>query len=434
MAEMRRARGLLWIALATLRADRRGSLVNAAAACVGAATLVFFLALGLGVSRAAQRMFPADARLVEVVPGNVALGGVLGGGKLDEEVLGRMAALPGAMAVWPRISLRVPVAAPGPPRGLDYNWPPGMTLQIPVVGVAPELVKGDVGQALSFADPGPAADRPIPVLLSRRLLEIYNKTIAPAWGVRRLPAGLSVVGLELPVKIGYSIVPQKTEDRVYDARLKLVGLSDRVPIYLVAVPLETVRRLHAEYGKPEQGYTQATILARRPEDVPALTAAVRRMGLSVDEGERATSERVGTVVLVTTGALVFLATIMCGLAALAIAQSLSASVRGRAKEIAVLEALGAAPSDVRRIVLAEGAIVGLAGGVVGAALALGAAALADRAAASLLPDFPFRPETFFAFPPWLAALGLVVPIAAAVLGALAPAAAAARVDPARTLS
>jgi cell division protein FtsX len=243
-----------------------------------------------------------------------------------------------------------------------------------------------------------------------------------------------VVGLELPVKVGRSIVPLKTEDRVYEARMKLVGLSDRVPIYLLAVPLATVRRLHAEYGKADQGYTQATILARRPEDVPALTAAVRRMGLSVDEGERQIAERVGTVVLVTTGALVFLAAVMCALAALAIAQSLSASVRGRAKEFAVLQSLGAAPGDVRRIVLAEGAIVGLAGGVAGAALAVGAALLADRAAASLLPDFPFRPETFFAFPPWLAALGLLVPLAAAVLGALAPAAAAARVDPARALS
>ncbi|HEX9306424.1 MAG TPA: FtsX-like permease family protein [Anaeromyxobacter sp.] len=431
---MTRARGLLWIAVASLRADRRGALVNAAAACVGAAALVFFLALGLGISRAAHRMFPADARLVDVVPGTVALGGVLGGGRLDDETAARLAALPGAAAVWPRLSLRVPVAAPGPPRGLDYNWPPGMSLQIPVVGVAPELVKGDVGPGVAFEDPGPGSDRPIPVLLSRRLLEIYNKTIAPAWGVRRLPAGLSIVGLELPVKVGYSIVPQKTEDRVYVARLKLVGLSDRVPIYLLAMPLATVRRLHAEYGKDDQGYTEVTILARQPEDVPALTAAVRRMGLSVDEGERATAERVGTVVLVTTGALVFLAAVMCALAALAIAQSLSASVRGRTKEIAVLQALGAAPSDVRRIVLAEGAIIGLAGGIVGAALAFGAALLSDRAAIALLPDFPFRPDTFFAFPAWLPALGLVVPALAAVLGALAPAATAARVDPARTLS
>jgi hypothetical protein len=429
-----RGRGLLRIALASLRADRRGALVNAAAACLGAAALVFFLALGLGVERAAQRMFPADARIVEVVPGTVSLGGVLGGGALDPSATARLAALPGVAGAFPRVSLRVPVAAPGPPKGLDYNWPTGLTLQIPVMGVAPELVAADVRKGLAFEDPGPGSDRPIPVLVSRRLLEIYDKTIAPAWGVRKLPPVLSIVGLQLPVKIGLSIVPKKTEDRVYDARLELVGLSDRVPIYMLAMPLATVRRLHAEYGKADQGYTQVSVLARRPEDVPAITAAVRRMGLSVDEGERATAERVGTVVLVTTGALVFLAVAMCALAALAIAQSLSASVRGRAREIAVLQALGASPGDVRVVVLAEGAMVGLAGGAVGAALAAGLAALADRAALSLLPDFPFRPETFFAFPGWLAALGVAVPALAAVLGALAPAAAAARVDPARTLS
>lgn len=427
-----RGRALLWVARANLRADRRGALVNASAACVGAAALVFFLGLGLGVGEAARRMFPADARLVEVVPAAVSLGGILGGGDLDDAALARLAALPGAAAAWPRLSLRVPIAAAQPPQGLAYDWPPGMTVQIPVVGLAPEIVAGDFQPGRAFADPAPG--KPIPVVLSRRLVEVYNKTIAPAWNVRRLPQGLSLVGVQIPVRIGFSIVPQKSEDRVLDARLELAALSDRVPLYLLGMPLDTVRRLHREYGKPAGGYTQVTLLARRPDDVPSLTAAVRRMGFAVDEGERTAAERVGTVVAVTTGALVLLATVMCALAALAIAQSLSASVRGRAKEIAILQAVGAAPADVRGIVLAEAVIVGLAGGLAGTLLAAGAAALADRGAARILPDFPFRPETFFAFPAWVWALGLCVPAAAALVGALAPAAAAARVDPARALS
>jgi hypothetical protein len=66
-----RTGGLLRIAVASLRADLRGAVVNGAAACLGGAALVFFLALGLGVSRATGAMFPADARLVEVVPGRL---------------------------------------------------------------------------------------------------------------------------------------------------------------------------------------------------------------------------------------------------------------------------------------------------------------------------------------------------------------------------
>jgi ABC-type antimicrobial peptide transport system permease subunit len=203
---------------------------------------------------------------------------------------------------------------------------------------------------------------------------------------------------------------------------------------MLAMPLGTVQRLNREYGKRDTGYTQVTLLARSPEDAPVIAAAVRRMGFALDEGERATAERVGTVVAVTTLALALLATLMVALAALAIAQSLSANVRARAKEIAILRAVGATPGDVRGIILIEGAVVGLAGGLVGAVAARLAALGADRIAARLLPDFPFRPESFFAFPAWVLALAVAVALGAAVLGALAPAALAARVDPARTIA
>jgi ABC-type antimicrobial peptide transport system permease subunit len=125
---------------------------------------------------------------------------------------------------------------------------------------------------------------------------------------------------------------------------------------------------------------------------------------------------------------------MVALAALAIAQSLSANVRARAKEIAILRALGATPSDVRGIILIEGAFVGLTGGLLGAAAARLLALGADRVAARLLPDFPFRPETFFSFPAWVLALAVSIALLSAVLGAFAPAALAARVDPARTIA
>jgi hypothetical protein len=422
----------LWLATRFLRADRAGAILDVAAATVGAAALLFFVALGLGVGDAARRMFPADARLLEVVPPSVSLGGLLGGGPLDDAAVERLRALPGVGGAWPRLLSRVPVAAIEPPQGQELGWPPGMTLQIPVVGVAPGLVAEELGGA-AFEDPGPGGE-PIPVVLSRRLLEVYDSTIAPAWNARRLPPGLSLVGVEARVRIGLSISPGRTEARVAEARLRLAGLSDRVPIYALAVPLDTVERLHREYGKPDAGYSQVTLLAARPDDVPALAAAVRRMGFSIDRSERAAAERVGAVVAVTTGALGLLSLLMVALAALAVAQSLSASVRGRVREVAILQALGATGGDVRRVVLAQGALVGLLGGGAGSLAGLAAARAADLALARLLPDLPFRPETLFALPAWLFALAVLLPVLAAVLGALAPAAAAARVDPARTIS
>ncbi|HVP68130.1 MAG TPA: ABC transporter permease [Anaeromyxobacteraceae bacterium] len=427
-----RARALVHLATLNLRSDRRGALVNAGAACLGAAALVFFVALGIGVGQAARRMFAGDARLVEVVPAAVSLGGALGGGQLDDAAVERLKGVPGVLGAYRRLSLRVPVAASRAPEGVKVNWPPGFTVQVPVVGVDPELLAGDVARGMRFEDPPPGGA--VPVLASRRLLEVYNKTIAPAWNLRRLPPGLDLVGLEFPVRVGFSIIPLKTEDRVYDARLLLVGLSERVPLYSIAVPLATVRRLHAEYGKVDPGYTAVTLEVRRPDDVPKVVSAVRSMGFGVDEGERAIAERVGLAIAITAGALSLLALLMTALAALAIAQSLSASVRARTRDIAILEALGATAGDVRSLVLAEAGLLGLSGGVVGVALARLAALAADRAALRFLPDFPFRPETFFSFPAWLYLLGVAISVGAALVGALAPAAAAARVDPARAVS
>ena len=358
-----RLRSLVHLATLNLRSDARGTAVNTAAACVGAAALVFFVALGMGVGQAARLMFPGDARLVEVVPGAVSLGAALGGGALDDAAVGRLRELPGVEGAWRRLSLRVPIAASRAPEGVRMNWPVGFTVQVPVVGVDAGLVASDLAPGRKFVDP-PAGEA-IPVLASRRLLEVYNKTIAPAWNLRRLPAGLDLVGLQIPVQVGFSIIPQKTEDRVVEARLALAGLSDRVPLYSLAVPVETVLRLHKEYGKPDAGYSSVVLEVGRPDDVPAVAAAVRRMGFAVDEGERAIAERVGLAITVTAGALALLALLMTALAALAIAQSLSASVRGRTRDIAILQSLGATAGDVRALVLAEAGLVGLAGGVVG---------------------------------------------------------------------
>jgi len=425
-------RSLLAVAWANLRADPGAALVDAAAAAVGAAALALFVALGLGVGDAARRMFPADARLIEVVPAQVALGGLLGGGRLDEAALGRLVQLPGVRAAWPRQNLVVPVAAPEPPRGLEAAWPSGMTLQIPVVGIDPSMVEEDTRRGIPFTDP--AEGGAIPVVLSRRLVEIYNKTIAPTWGIPGLPAGLDPVGIELPLRIGVSIIPGKTERRVMEVRVRLAGLSDRVPLYAMAVPLATVQRLHRLYNRSDPGYGQVTLLAGSPADAPEIAAAARRMGFNVDRSEQATAERVGTVVGITTGALAALALLMTALAALAIARSRAASVAARFREIALLQALGATSRDVRAMVLLEAMVLGGSGGLAGMAVGRGIGLLGDLAWQSLLPDFPYRPEAILIFPAWLLAASVAVAALSAVIGALAPASAAARVDPARALS
>jgi ABC-type antimicrobial peptide transport system permease subunit len=60
--------------------------------------------------------------------------------------------------------------------------------------------------------------------------------------------------------------------------------------------------------------------------------------------------------------------------------------------------------------------------------------VADHLAATRLPDFPFKPDSFFSFPWWLIVAGLVFASLFAALGAVGPARRAGKVDPAAALA
>ena len=164
----------------SLARERKGAFFSAFGVAMGVGALVFFLGLGLGVGRVIrEKIFPTDARLVDVVPSAVSLGSLLGGGKLDAATVERLAALPGVEATYRKMNVRVPAVTRYD--GAFFGTRMRMGMEVLAVGVEPGLVQGDVKMG-EFKDP--AEGQPIPALVSTRLLELYNKTFAPA---RKLP-------------------------------------------------------------------------------------------------------------------------------------------------------------------------------------------------------------------------------------------------------
>jgi hypothetical protein len=154
----------------SLARERRGAFFSAFGVAVGVGALVFFVGLGLGVGRVIrERIFPTDARLVDVVPPAVSLGSLFGGGKLDAEMVDRLSALPGVEKVYRKMNVRVPAVSRY--EGAFFGSRLRMGMELLAVGVDPGLVADDVKLG-DFKDPGP--DKPIPAVISTRLLEIYN--------------------------------------------------------------------------------------------------------------------------------------------------------------------------------------------------------------------------------------------------------------------
>ncbi|HVE83230.1 MAG TPA: FtsX-like permease family protein [Myxococcales bacterium] len=420
---------LFRLASLSLRRDRRGAAFSAFGVGIGVGALVFFVALGSGVGRVVRdRVFPTDASLVDVIPPTLSLGSILGGGKLDQATVDRLAALPQVAVVYRRMQVRVPGVSRY--EGDFFGSHLRMGVEVLAVGVDPGLVQGDV-QLGDFSDPGPG--HPIPAVMASRLLEIYNKSFAPA---RHLPqlSGSMLVGFVFPVEFNRSYVAQTAAGPVSAAQAQVVGVSDRGLLAGLTIPLETARRINRSSGADADTYTGVALQAKDPSLVPALIDEVKRMGLQIDDQERKLAESTGAAVAVTTSALALLSVLICALAAVNIAHALFAQVRARSREIGIMRAVGASRADVQRLILAEAAAVGASGGLLGTAGAVGLALLVDALASGYLPPFPFKPDTFFHFSPALLGGGVLLGLVAALAGAYLPSRRAARMDPARALA
>jgi putative ABC transport system permease protein len=413
----------------SLARDKRGAFFSAFGVAVGVGSLVFFVALGLGVGRVIrEKVFPFEAQLIDVVPPQVSLGSLVGGGKLDQAAIDRLRALEGVSTVHRKMNVRVPAVSRY--EGEFFGSRLRMGLEILAVGVDPALVERDIKLG-KFVDPGPG--QPIPAVASSRLIEIYNKTFAPARRLPQLSAAL-VVGFGFPVEFNRSYVAAVGNGPVIAAQFQVAGISDRALLAGVTVPLDTAIRINKESGVDAETFTGATLQASDPSQVPRIIEAVKAMGLEIDDQERRHAENAGAAVAVTTSALALLSTLICLLAVVNIAHALSASVRARAKEIGVMQAVGASRADIRALVFAEAAVVGLVGALVGTSLAVGTALLLDRLSTAYLPPFPFKPDSFFDFPPFVPLGGLLLGLLAALAGAWFPSRTAAATDPARTLA
>lgn len=412
----------------SLSRDRRSAISSTFGLVVGISALVFFVSLGLGVAAIVkEKVFPVDASLVEVVPAQLSFG-LLGGGTLDEATVASLEQLPGVGRAFRKMNVRAPAVTIY--RGDFFGRPLHMGLEILAVGVEPDFVKGDVVMG-DFADHGP--DKPIPAIASTRLLEIYNKSFAPQRALPQLSAQL-LAGFTFPIDFNRSFVTTTSASATaIPSQAQLVGVSDRGLLAGITIPLEVARRLNATANLDSATFTGVTLQATDPSYVPAIVSAVKGMGLRVDDQERRFSENAGAAVAISTSSLALLSVLICVLAAFNIAHAFSAAVRTREKELAIMRAVGASRATLFRLVLVEALVLGLAGGLLGTALAVVAGYGLDLAAVTVLPEFPFKPESWFVRPAWLMVGGVALGVVAAIAGALLPARRASRTDPARVL-
>jgi len=439
----------------TVTADLRRHWRHFAAASIGVvlgvAALTFFLALGLQIRELlVAQVFPADH--LEVAPRSAdldlfALRLDLGRDALDRAALEALGAIEGVDAVYPKMRLTAPALASGG----NSIFGAGLQTEIVADGIDPALVADEVGPAFREVDGdlspvrcsgdaecgkdaycGEGVCRPyIPVLVSPYVVELYNGAFRRAYDLPKInPDALE--GLVFEMAFGASTF-RPSRGRAIREKMRLAGVSDKAIPLGVTLPVGHVRRLNMALDSPQAGdrYHSAVIEVTDKEQLPRVIEAVEASGLEVrDRGAR----RAALVTAVVMVVLVLVGTVLIAVAAAHIMHVFYLVVMVRRREIGLLRAVGARRGDIRTLLVTEAAVVGLAASLLGVAFAVAGGAVADAFAAASVPDFPFKPESFFAFSPWLVLPVILLAVLACVIGALPPSFRAAAGDPSEALA
>ena len=436
----------------------------------GIAALSFFLALSQGMQdRVLSRIFPADR--VEIVPQKTsfdqgtsgaldALGSLLGAGPkpLDAAALSALRAHPDVQTVYPRMKIAFPV------RGWGGEKLIGRTayLDLPIDGIDPDAVSPDLrqpGNPLAFVDheAGDGAfcteDKncsggqfcdwdvnkcrlPVPVLISPFLIEVYNGSLAKMNGLPRINGFLlgKLRGFTFVADLGKSFLSRKAvTDKVRYRHMALIGVSDRAAPIGITVPISYVQRWNAEFAgeRAASEYSSLSVQVRRGRGVTRVVELARRMGYTLEDNG---AEQAGLAVTLLTALFVLVSLSTLTVAAGSVAHTFFRAIAERRHELGVLRAVGATRGDIWLLLLGEAALIGVLGGLCGLGGAWVSALGIDFLSRTALPDFPFKPDSYFLFSPALCAFSVGFSVLTCLLGAAWPARTAARLSPAAALS
>jgi ABC-type lipoprotein release transport system permease subunit len=444
-------------------ARTRGPLFSAGfGIAVGIGALVFFLSLGLGARKVLLGdVFPINQVELEPQKTSAGLLSLLGGphepASIDAETVSALRAIDGVTEVYPKLRFRFPSMARG---GKEILGREIGTHEMVGDGIDPQLLSGDVDPTV-FADPLAAdakacqvsddcsageycelpsdAERgkcsaPVPAVVSRYLVELFDHAVAPAHGLPPVAETLvtRAQGVVFDMTLGNSLLGVARQGKERKVKIRVVGISSKAIDLGVTLPAPVIRRWNREYAGDRAADTYSSLVVR-VEDASA-TAHVITAAQQYSLAPRDTRARDVSVLISSVLAILLLVSgVILLVAALNITHTFRVLVTERAHEIGLYRALGATRSDMRRWLLSMAAVVGISAGAVGCVVARVAAWIADWRGRVDLPDFPFKPDSFFVFPPWLFAIGVGFAAIFAVLGAVGPAIRAAHTDPARTL-
>jgi putative ABC transport system permease protein len=198
----------------------------------------------------------------------------------------------------------------------------------------------------------------------------------------------------------------------------------------VLLPMEAAMELlYRMPGRSQQGADQAVLMVDSEDHVRPLFQRLKDLGYNASAPlEFVEQQRL--MYRLIFGGMTCVAAVALLVAATGIANTMLMSVLERTREIGIMKAVGASPSQLVAVFLLEGALIGIVGGALGMLAAWAASFPGDAWVQSMVTrDLKIElTEAIFVFPGWVIATVLGFSVIITTLAAVYPARRAANID------
>jgi putative ABC transport system permease protein len=193
------------------------------------------------------------------------------------------------------------------------------------------------------------------------------------------------------VKIGQTRIAGSGTPREYT--MTVVGVFDerntsqtsvRIPLDDAIVAAAENRGLAPEDMRRMTGYSGVSLEAEDSKYVGDVVTSVQELGYSAFSLKQVI-DQIDQGFGIFRGILAGIGGVALLVAAIGIANTMIMAVLERTREIGIMKAVGAAPGDIRKLFLAEAALVGIFGGLIGLALGLGGGQVIEQVIRQLNP-------------------------------------------------
>jgi len=385
---------------------------------VAIALAVTSLSSGLlkGFKQRTAAMFPPTVIMVK--PKTVALAMLaFNSSVINDETIAKIKSFPGVTNIEPQLSLHVPLRME-----VEIAGQYAVTDAV-VIGVAPETMAHNVKVGTTFAY-NEATSQPIPCVVPRLLLDMYNLAYADSIGFPKINEQF-LLGKRFTMDLGQTYMTGSAGGKQAKLLCRVVGLvSDASLVPGVYVPMDYAREINRWYtGNNDQPYTALRVIIDRPDQVDAITRSLSQMGLMV-EGNRMAYESITTALKIGTVLLYTFATLILLVTTFSILNLFSLIMAHRRGEMRLMLAVGATRSDLRWLYFAEAVVIAVAGTLLGSAVVYTSLRFLEkvvrhRLESMHLDNISIIPDKIFAFDFLPVATVLLVVIAVSVAAPLA---------------